>query len=96
LDYEEAGAALRIKPDWLRDNIAKLPHQKFGQNAAVFCHCDLRLIQAMNTRLPKEARKVLDPAAEAAAPIPTATSAVRSLASAKPARGRARRAATPV
>jgi hypothetical protein len=96
LDYEEAAAALKIRADWLRDNIARLPHQKYGQNAAVFCHCDLRLIQAMNTRLPEQAQEVLDARAVQAAPIPAESPTVRSLASAKPARGRARRAVAPV
>jgi hypothetical protein len=91
LDYEEAAAALKIKADWLRDNISRLPHQKFGQNPAVFCHCDLRLIQAMQTRMPVEAQNVLNQPAPEAALIPAETPTVRSLATAKPAKGRARR-----
>ncbi|WP_327594610.1 hypothetical protein [Streptomyces chartreusis] len=92
LDYEEAAAALKIKVDWLRDNIGKLPHIKFGQQPAVFCHCDLRLILAMHTAMPAQALEVLNAPAEEAAPTPAETSTVRSLATSRPAKGRARRA----
>ncbi|MFK0063436.1 hypothetical protein ACIQTN_29925 [Streptomyces werraensis] len=92
LDYEEAAAALKIKADWLRDHISELPHQKYGQNPAVFCHCDLRLIQAMNAKVPARAQEVLNAPADQAAPVPAETSTVRSLATSRPAKGRARRA----
>ncbi|MFH7336641.1 hypothetical protein [Streptomyces sp. KHY 26] len=65
LTYEQAAAALAITSDrWLRDNISRLPHQKFGQQPAVFCHCDLRLIQAMRTVMPPEALHLLDAPAD--------------------------------
>lgn len=93
LDYDEAAAALKIKTDWLRDNISKLPHQKFGHNPAVFCHCDLRLIQAMKTVMPPEAQELLHPPADPAEPTTTATPTPLTLHTAKPAQGRKRTAA---
>lgn len=50
--YDQAAEKLGIKARWLEDNIANLPHQKYGHNSAVFCDCELRLIQARHTRLP--------------------------------------------
>ncbi|QIY99430.2 hypothetical protein HEP87_42870 [Streptomyces sp. S1D4-11] len=47
--YDEAAAKLKIKRRWLEDNVSRIPHQKFGANSAVFCDCELRLIQAMCT-----------------------------------------------
>jgi hypothetical protein len=93
LDYEEAAAALKIKADWLKDNISKLPHQKFGQNPAVFCHCDLRLIQAMKTVMPPEAMELLHPPAHQAEPTHAPTPTPRPLAAISPAKGRKRAAA---
>jgi len=91
LTYEQAAEALALKTDrWLRDNISRLPHQKFGQQPAVFCMCDLRLIQAMQTVLPADALAVINPPADQAEPIPAETPAVRSLASIRPAQGRRR------
>ncbi|MDH6489572.1 hypothetical protein [Streptomyces sp. SAI-127] len=95
LDYEEAANALKIKTDWLRDNISKLPHQKFGQNPAVFCHCDLRLIQAMNTAMPAKAQEVLNAPADQAAPTPAETPTALPYQAARPAK-RARRAVAQV
>jgi hypothetical protein len=91
LDYEEAAAALRIKADWLRDNIGKLPHIKFGQQPAVFCHCDLRLILAMHTAMPDRAREVLAAPADQAEPTPAVTPTAPPYQAARPAKGRARR-----
>ncbi|MER6976003.1 hypothetical protein [Streptomyces carpinensis] len=95
LDYDEAAAALKIKRRWLEDNISRLPHQKYGKNEAVFCHCDLRVIQSMYAVLPPEAEAVINPPAdEAAAQIPdTNTPSVLTLAAIKPAQGRRRAAA---
>jgi hypothetical protein len=53
--YDQAAEKLGIKARWLEDNIASLPHQKYGHNSAVFCDCELRLIQARHTRLPASA-----------------------------------------
>ncbi|WP_411092221.1 hypothetical protein [Streptomyces sp. 049-1] len=96
LDYEEAAAALKIRADWLRDNIGKLPHIKFGQQPAVFCHCDLRLILAMHTAMPARAQEVLNAAAEQAAPIPAETPTAPAYQSARPAGARGRRAVAQV
>jgi hypothetical protein len=92
LDYEGAARALKIKETWLRDNIGKLPHIKFGQQPAVFCHCDLRLILAMHTVMPDKATAVLRAPAVQAAPTPAETPTAPSYQAAVPARGRARRA----
>lgn len=90
LSYEQAAAALALQSDrWLRDNIRKLPHIKFGQQPAVFCHCDLRLILAMRTVLPPEALDVLNAPAEQATPVEPPTPPPYQAA--KPAKGRARR-----
>ncbi|MER7835269.1 hypothetical protein ABTY98_05000 [Streptomyces sp. NPDC096040] len=94
LDYDEAATALKIKRRWLEDHISKLPHQKFGANPAVFCMCDLRVIQAMQAVLPAEARAVINLPAEPAEPTP-ATPSVSPLSGLKPAQGR-RRATAPV
>ncbi|OMI41392.1 hypothetical protein SPAR_00989 [Streptomyces sparsogenes DSM 40356] len=91
LDYDEAAAALKIKRRWLEDNISRLPHQKYGHNPAVFCHCDLRLIMRMRTVIPSEALHLLDQTTLEAAHAPAITPTVRSLASIKPARGSTRR-----
>ncbi|MEV6738604.1 hypothetical protein AB0N14_17415 [Streptomyces sp. NPDC051104] len=88
LDYDEAAAALKIKRRWLEDNISRLPHQKFGGNPAVFCMCDLRVIQAMQAVLPADALAVIEPV-EPAKQTPT-TPPVRALAAIKPAKGRGR------
>ncbi|PSK52398.1 hypothetical protein B0E38_04724 [Streptomyces sp. 111WW2] len=91
LDYDEAAAALKIKADWLRDHIGQLPHQKFGRNAAVFCMCDLRLIQAMQTVMPPEAAELVDGPAPKPADTPEpATSAVPAYAALRPSQGRRR------
>ncbi|MDI9836207.1 hypothetical protein [Streptomyces sp. KAU_LT] len=96
LDYEEAAAALKIKVQWLKDHICELPHQKFGHNPAVFCHCDLRLIQAMNAQVPPKALNLLNPPAEQAAPNPAKTPAAPDYRAARPAKGRARKAVAQV
>lgn len=93
LTYEQAAEALKIKADWLRDNIGRLPHQKFGKNPAVFCHCDLRLIQAMQTVMPADAEAVLDaPLGRTTTPTPAAPH-VRALSELTPSQGRRRRVA---
>ncbi|MFJ4469491.1 hypothetical protein ACIP2X_18635 [Streptomyces sp. NPDC089424] len=87
-DYDEAASKLKIKADWLRDHISGLPHMKFGHNAAVFCDCDLRLIQAMNTVLPPRAAALLTPPeASSATPADPAYAALR------PSKGRKRQTA---
>ncbi|MGY3199825.1 hypothetical protein [Streptomyces sp. TE5632] len=91
LDYDEAAAALKIKRRWLEDNISRLPHQKFGANPAVFCDCDLRLIQAMNTVMPAEADAVLNP--PAAEPAKPTIPAVPAYAALRPSQGRKRQTA---
>ncbi|MFC8332814.1 hypothetical protein [Streptomyces olivaceus] len=48
-DTVRAAAKLGCKPRWLEDNLRRLPHQKFGHNAPVFCDCELRIIQALCT-----------------------------------------------
>ncbi|MGW2951611.1 hypothetical protein [Streptomyces eurythermus] len=90
LTYDEAAAALRVKRRWLEDNIRCLPHMKFGGQPAVFCHCDLRLIQAMRTVLPPEAQRVLDAPTTDDQHALTEMPTIRSLASIKPAQGRRR------
>jgi hypothetical protein len=91
LDYDEAARALKIRKRWLEDNVSKLPHQKFGQNPAVFCMCDLRVIQAMQAVLPPEALAVINPPADQAAPTPAVTPTAPPYQAARPAKGRARR-----
>ncbi|MFF4900545.1 hypothetical protein [Streptomyces sp. NPDC001068] len=90
LDYDEAAAALKIKRRWLEDNISRLPHQKFGQQAAVFCMCDLRVIQAIQAVLPADALAVINSPAEPAEQDPTTTPPVLTLRNCKPAQGRKR------
>ncbi|MFF1467961.1 hypothetical protein [Streptomyces mirabilis] len=76
--YDEAAAKLKIKRRWLEDNVGRIPHQKFGANSAVFCDCELRLIQAMCTVPPA-------PAEEEAPPTEAErTTAVMTLRSIKP------------
>jgi hypothetical protein len=93
LDYDEAAAALKIKRRWLEDNISRLPHQKYGNNPAVFCHCDLRLIQAMQAVMPADAEAVLKPPAEKPAETDTTAPPVPALAALRPSQGRRRAAA---
>ncbi|MFJ5890396.1 hypothetical protein [Streptomyces californicus] len=57
--YEEAAELLGCKPSWLEDNVARLPRQKFGQNPAVFCLCEITLIQQMHTVIPDDVKKLL-------------------------------------
>ncbi|MEZ7004972.1 hypothetical protein [Streptomyces sp. AD55] len=90
--YDQAAQKLKIKSDWLRANIGKLPHQKFGHNQAVFCDCDLRLVQAMHTVLPSEALAVIDRPAPEEGPAP-AQPAVPAYAALRPAQGRRRQPA---
>lgn len=61
LDYDEAARRLSITRRWLEDHIGKLPHRKFGKNPAVFCMCDLHVINAMQAVIPPEARAVIQP-----------------------------------
>jgi hypothetical protein len=93
LDYDEAAAALKIKRRWLEDNISRLPHQKFGNHAPVFCHCDLRLIQAMQAVMPAEAEALLNPTAPPAAELDTPTAPPPALSALRPSQGRKRAAA---
>lgn len=58
VDYDGAAAKLGCNRRWLTDRISTLPHQKIGE-ATVFCDCDLRVIQAMCTRLPEPVRQDL-------------------------------------
>ncbi|MEV0016597.1 hypothetical protein [Streptomyces tendae] len=97
LDYGQAAEALNLSygAKWLQDNLAKLPHQKFGKNKAVFCHCDLRVIQAMYAVLPPEAAKVISPPAETPEQNTDQPKhpAVPAYAAARPSQGRRRQAA---
>lgn len=93
LDYDEAAAALKIKRRWLEDNISRLPHQKFGKHPAVFCHCDLRLIQAMQAVMPADAEAALNPPAETPAELETPAPPVPALAAIRPSQARRRAAA---
>lgn len=93
-DYAAAAGKLAIDQRWLERNVSRLPHQKFGAQSAVFCDCDLRVIQAMNTVLPEEALDVIRPEADQA-PVKAAENpktATPAYAAARPARGRKRAA----
>lgn len=94
--YDQAAAKLGCKRRFLEDRISELPHQKIGE-AAVFCDCDLRVIQAMCTQIPDQVRKelgghVAPPEAE---PV-TAPTGRRSLREVRPATSRRRPADTAV
>ncbi|MBK3625453.1 hypothetical protein JHN59_11465 [Streptomyces sp. MBT49] len=82
--YDAAAEKLGIKRQWLEDNVGRLPRQKFGKNEAVFCDCELRLIQAMYTVAPA--------AAEGRAPEAQTTATVPDIRSIKPSRARRRTA----
>ncbi|MFB7115169.1 helix-turn-helix domain-containing protein [Streptomyces sp. NPDC056291] len=91
-NYDEAAAKLKIKRRWLEDNISRLPHQKYGKNEAVFCDCDLRIVQAMHAVLPPDAEAAINPPEQTPAESthPATASDVPSLAAIKPAKGRRR------
>ncbi|MEU2487131.1 hypothetical protein ABZ593_21290 [Streptomyces sp. NPDC012617] len=61
-DYDAAAEKLGCTRAWLEANIGRLPRQKFGAAPAVFCECELGLIQAMNTVLPDDVRAFLNAA----------------------------------
>ncbi|MFI0934678.1 hypothetical protein ACH4RG_23510 [Streptomyces sp. NPDC021019] len=95
--YDEAAALLGCKPSWLEDNVSRLPRQKFGQAPAVFCLCEITLIQQMHTVVPDCVKELLaevgtaDPQDDSRQ-VPTGESERPALASIVPASGRARRA----
>ncbi|MFD5571956.1 hypothetical protein [Streptomyces cadmiisoli] len=92
-DYDEAAAKLKIKADWLKDHISTLPHMKFGHNAAVFCDCDLRLIQAINTVLPPRAAEHLTPPQQTQAESQTTAPTTPAYTALRPSKGRKRQTA---
>ena len=63
LDYDEAADRLKCNKRWLQDNISRLPHQKYGASA-VFCNCELALIQALFTVFPDAFRDAFEDAPE--------------------------------
>lgn len=81
-DYDEAAAKLKCKARFLRDNIARLPHQKLGESVA-FCDCELALIQAMFSVVPASVETPAESASRGA-DVP----AVAALMSIKPSRAR--------
>ncbi|MFJ3545388.1 hypothetical protein ACIPQH_24870 [Streptomyces rubiginosohelvolus] len=96
-DYDEAAAKLGCQPQWLRDNVGKLPRQKFGHNPAVFCECELALIQQMHTVLPDNVAELLavgaaDPQGDDDHQVPAGEVGRPSLASLVPASAHSRKA----
>ncbi|MET9321903.1 hypothetical protein ABZX75_17175 [Streptomyces sp. NPDC003038] len=84
--YGEAADKLGCSERWLRDRISSLPHQRIGENA-VFCECELSIIQALCSVMPASVAPALNQAA------PTLTSAETpavTLRSIRPAQGRKR------
>jgi len=97
VDYDGAAEKLGCKRRFLEDNVSRLPHQKIGE-AVAFCDCDLRIIQAMCTRLPEQVLRDLTaelPQPETAQPAPAAAPGRPSLHDLRPAGARRRKAALP-
>jgi hypothetical protein len=95
--YEGAAEKLGCHMRWLQDNISRIPHQKIGESVA-FCDCDLRVIQAMCTRLPDQVLRGLTeeaPKPEAVQQAPAAAPGRPSLHDLRPAGARRRKAADP-
>ncbi|WP_405759542.1 hypothetical protein OG234_13610 [Streptomyces sp. NBC_01420] len=86
LSYDEAASRLGIVRSWLEDHISKLPHMKFGKNPSVFCMCDLRVINAMQSVVPAEAQAVIRPTAATTTP----QTAAPAYAALRPSGGRKR------
>lgn len=84
--YPEAADKLGCTERWLRDHISSLPHQRIGE-AAVFCECELAIVQALCSVMPTS----VEPALNEAAPAPIdAESPAISIRSIRPAQGRRR------
>ncbi|GHA93971.1 hypothetical protein [Streptomyces chryseus] len=84
--YPEAADKLGCKEGWLRDHISSLPHQRIGE-AAVFCECELAIIQALCSVMPTTVELALTQAE--AAPT-SAENPAANLRTIRPAQGRKR------
>ncbi|MFJ2206037.1 hypothetical protein [Streptomyces microflavus] len=96
--YDEAAEMLGCQPQWLKDNVGRLPRQKFGHAPAVFCICEIALIQQMHTVVPDNVAELLagvgsaDPQGDDDHKVPAGEGGRPALASLVPATGRTRKA----